>query len=252
MPLSDIDASTRDSLSIEMEKDVTNALKLMFAPPPTEMVIVSAAAEIGGASAGLYSNVTSAEMSYRSAGMWVFAVGVLALIVVGLASGHHSFAAIAASGRRREEDLIPMLGLPRAPSHKTVWRIAGGVAPEAVRGVLRKVGGEELRGFLDLAVAVDGKCMRGSRTKSGDQANVVMAVEHSTGVVLDALDVPAGGCEKIAGRAMMRELARKPQIALFSGDALYADRPSARAVVDKRKHYAFKLKGGTSPASSTT
>lgn len=178
--------------------------------------------------------------------------GVLALIVVGFASGHHSFAAIAAFGKRREDDLIPMLGLPRAPSHKTVWRIAGGVAPEAVRGVLRKVGGEELRGFLDLAVAVDGKCMRGSRTKSGEQPDVVMAVEHSTGVVMDAADVPAGGSEKIVGRAMMRELAKSPQIAVFTGDALYADRPTARAVAGCGKDYLFKLKKGTSPAFSTT
>lgn len=178
--------------------------------------------------------------------------GVLALIVVGLASGHHSFAAIAAFGRRREDDLIPMLGLPRAPSHKTVWRIANGVDPEAVRGVLRRVGGEELRGLLDMAVAVDGKCMRGSRTKSGDQPDVVMAVEHSTGVVLDAADVPPGGAEKIVGRAMMRELAGKPQVAVFTGDALYADRPTARALAGRGKQYAFKLKGATSPTFSTT
>jgi hypothetical protein len=178
--------------------------------------------------------------------------GVLALIVVGLASGHHSFAAIAAFGRRREGDLIPLLGLPRAPSHKTVWRIAGGVDPEAVRGVLREVGGESLGGLLDLAVAVDGKCMRGSRTKSGDQADVVMAVEHSTGVVLDTLDVPAGSSEKVVGRRMMRDLAKSPRIAVFTGDALYADRPTARAVANSGKQYAFKLKGATSPSFSTT
>ncbi len=34
--------------------------------------------------------------------------GVLALIIVGLASGHHSVAAIAAFGKRREDDLIPL------------------------------------------------------------------------------------------------------------------------------------------------
>lgn len=178
--------------------------------------------------------------------------GVLALIVVGLASGHHSFAAIAAFGRRREDDLIPMLGLPRAPSHKTVWRIANGVAPEAIRGVLRRVGGEAIGDLFDVAVAVDGKCMRGSRTKSGEQPDVVMAVEHSTGVVLDAVDVPPGSSEKTVGRAMMRELAQSPQIAVFTGDALYADRPTARTVVGSGKHYAFKLKGGTSPVCSTT
>jgi hypothetical protein len=178
--------------------------------------------------------------------------GVLALIVVGLASGHHSFAAIAAFGKRREDDLIPMLGLPRAPSHKTVWRIARGVSPEAIRLVLREVGAEATSGLFETAVALDGKWMRGSRKKSGKQADVVLAVEHSTGVVLDTLEVPAGSSEKVVGRRMMRDLAKSPRIAVFTGDALYADRPTARAVVNSGKHYAFKLKGATSPSFSTT
>ena len=178
--------------------------------------------------------------------------GVLSLIVVGLASGHHSFAAIAAFGKRREDDLIPMLGLPRAPSHKTVWRIATGVDPEAIRKVLKEVAGECLVELFDMAVAVDGKCMRGSRTRSGERADVVMAVEHSTGVVLDVVDVPPGSSEKIAGRAMIRDLAKSPRIAVFTGDALYTDRPTARAVVSAGKDYVFKLKGATSLSSSTT
>lgn len=178
--------------------------------------------------------------------------GVLGLIVVGLAAGHHSFAAIAAFGKRREGDLIPMLGLPRAPSHKTVWRIARGVDPEAIRRVLVKVGGEATSGLFDMAVAVDGKCMRGSRTKTGKQADVVMAVEHSTGIVLDSRDVPQGRSELASGRAMIRDLARSPGIAVFTGDALYADRSTAKAVEKGGKHYVFKLKGATSPISTTT
>lgn len=178
--------------------------------------------------------------------------GILALIVTGLASGQHSLTAITAFGKRRENDLIPMLGLPRAPSQSTVWRIACGVDPAAVRKVLREVAGECLVELFDIAVAVDGKCMRGSRTKAGDQADVVMAVEHSTGVVLDADEVPAGGSEKVVGRRMMRELARCPRIAVFTADALHADRPTAKAVVEAGRDYVFKLKGATSPTFSTT
>ncbi len=178
--------------------------------------------------------------------------GVLALIIVGLASGHHSFAAIAAFGKRREDDLIPLLGLPRAPSHKTVWRIAKGIDAEAVRGVLKEIGGAVLEGRRKLAVAIDGKVMRSSRNVAGKQVQVVMAVEHSTGVVLDAAEVPGGGSEKIVGRQMMRELAKSPKVAVFTGDALYADRPTARAVEKAGADYVFKLKRGTSPAFSTT
>jgi hypothetical protein len=178
--------------------------------------------------------------------------GVLAPIVVGLASGHHTFAAIAAFGKRKEEDLIPMLGLPRAPSHKTGWRIANGVSPEAIREVLREIGGEATSDLFDMAIAIDGKCMRGSRTGAGDQADVVMAAEHSTRIVLDAVDVPPGGCEKTAGRAMVRGPAKCPSIAIITGDALYADRPTARAVVGAGKNGVLKLKGATNPASTRT
>lgn len=178
--------------------------------------------------------------------------GMLALIVLGLAAGQLNFAAITASGKRREDDLIPMPGLPRAPSHKTVRRIATGVAPEAIRKVLKEVAGECLVGLFDMAVAVDGKCMRGSRTRTGDQADVVMAVEHSTGIVLDAVDVRRGSSEKTAGRAMIRDLAKSPRTAVFTGDALYTDRPTARAVVKAGKDYVFELKGATSLSSSTT
>ena len=58
--------------------------------------------------------------------------------------------------------------------------------------------------FEALAEVPDGKCMRGSRTRSGDRPDVVMAVEHSTGVVLDAGEAPAGGSEKMVARAMIR------------------------------------------------
>ena len=94
--------------------------------------------------------------------------------------------------------------------------------------------------------------MRGSRTKSGDRSDVVMAVEHSTGIVLDAGEAPAGGSEKLVARAMIRRLAKGPQIAAFTGDAPYADGQFARAVEKSGKHCAFKLKGATSPACSRT
>ena len=51
---------------------------------------------------------------------------------------------------------------------------------------------------------------------------------------------------------MIRELAKCPRIAVFTGDALYADRPTARAVVKAGKDYVFKLKGATSPDCTTT
>lgn len=178
----------------------------------------------------------------KSKGRQLELKGTLALVVLGLAAGKNSLAQIAAFGKRREDDLIPFLGLTRAPSHATVWRVVNGIDPEAIRDVLMKVGGEMLSGRLDVAVAVDGKSMRGSRTVGRHQTDIVMAVEHATGIVLDAVEVQRGSSELVAGRKMIRRIAKNPQVAVVTGDALYADRATARSVTSAGKDYAFKLK----------
>ena len=168
--------------------------------------------------------------------------GILALIVAGLASGKNSFRQVASFGKRRKKDLIPMLGLKRPPSHATVWRIATRVDPNAIRRVLNRVGGEELRGRFDIAVSVDAKFMRGSRGEAGERAEIVMATDHSSGIVLDAAKVPHRSSELPVGRKMMKELARRPQVAVTTGDALYAENGAAEDIVRSGCDYVFKLK----------
>lgn len=172
--------------------------------------------------------------------------GVLTLMVLGLAAGLHSLARIAAFGKRRK-DLVRQLGLKRAPSHSTIWRVAVGVDREALRRVLDRVGGEELACRGSLVVAFDGKTMRSSRQEGGRAAQVVNAFEHNSGVVLGAMMSRGAGSELPAGRKLARELLRRsPQVAVVTGDALYAERSMARMVVAENRDYVFKLKK-TSP-----
>ena len=55
-----------------------------------------------------------------------------------------------------------------------------------------------LQGRLEVAAAIDAKTMRGSREGTGKSAELVTAVEHSTGVVLDA--VMTGGARGTSSR----------------------------------------------------
>ena len=63
--------------------------------------------------------------------------GTLGLAVVAMTAGHTSYRRIETYGKLREETLIPLLGLERAPSDSTIRRIAQGVDPEAMRTVLQ-------------------------------------------------------------------------------------------------------------------
>lgn len=166
---------------------------------------------------------------------------LLTLITVGLAAGKSSFAQIAAFGKRRPK-LIKALGFRYAPSHTTIWRTACKVDPAAVRAVLQEIGRATLAGMYDLAMAIDGKRMRGSESESGKQTEIVMATEHTTGVILDADVVPKGGSELVVGRRMAKALAAGSRVAVITGDALHTDRNTARAIRKGRTDYVFKLK----------
>lgn len=168
--------------------------------------------------------------------------GVLAVVVLALAAGKSSLAEVARFAKRRK-DLVRALGLRRAPSHPTIWRAVTGVDRGAMRKVLKRVGGEMLQGRLEVAAAIDAKTMRGSREGTGKSAELVTAVEHSTGVVLDAVMTGGQGNELKTGRKLAKELLKeRSQVVVVTGDALYADHDLAQEIITEAKDYAFKLK----------
>jgi hypothetical protein len=125
--------------------------------------------------------------------------------------------------------------------------VAVGVDRVALRRVLDRVGGEELACRGSLVVAVDGKTMRGSRQEGGRAAQVVNAFEHNSGVVVSSVMSRGAGSELPAGRKLARDLLRRnAQVAVVTGDALYAERSLAEMVVAQERDYVFKLKK-TSP-----
>ena len=127
--------------------------------------------------------------------------GTLALAVLAMLAGHTGYVEIETWGKLREETLIPLLGLVRAPSDSTIRRIILGVDAEAMRAVLRASAGMILSDRRRLVTAKDGKVMPGAlrRTKVGREgvrcaaliqdkrsAHMVSVVEHNSGVIMDA------------------------------------------------------------------
>jgi len=83
--------------------------------------------------------------------------GALTLVVVAMAAGRTSYRTMARFAKQREPELIPLLGLQRAPSYSTFRRILKGVAPQAMREVLQRTSAKMLEDKAHQVVAVDAK-----------------------------------------------------------------------------------------------
>ncbi len=145
--------------------------------------------------------------------------GTLALTVLAMTAGHTTYREIETWGKLREETLIPLLGLARAPSDSTIRRIVQGVDPQAVRGVLQKSAAMILSDRRRLVTAKDGKVMpgavrrrtlsrapqrarRAARIDEARSAHMVSTVEHNTGVIMDVDCCKLGEGELTAARRL--------------------------------------------------
>lgn len=169
--------------------------------------------------------------------------GTLALAVLAMTAGHTTYREIETWGKLREETLIPLSGLVRAPSDSTIRRIAQGVEAEALRGVLRASAGMTLSDRRRLVTAKDGKTMRGARIQDKRSAHVVSVVEHNSGVIMDAECCKEGEGELTAARRLdAAPAAGKAEIVAETADALYANAPDAKRAVESGNHYLVKIK----------
>lgn len=177
--------------------------------------------------------------------------GTLALAILATTTGHPGYTDIEQWGKDREENLIPLLGLTRAPSDTTIGRILQGVAPEALREVLRRSAAMILSGRRKLVTAKDGKTMRAARV-DGRSAHMVSLVEQNTGVIMDADYCRRGEGELAAARRLeAKAAAGKAEIAVETGDALYTNSADAAGKVEEGGHYLLKVKK-TPPSSLRT
>ena len=153
--------------------------------------------------------------SFRAMGQWAAAAPPATLERLGL--------------RRRGA-----FGLVKAPSSDTIRRVVNAVMP----GGLEKL----LRVFQDKArvVAVDGKCLRGSRNAAG-QAVMVLGAMVQDGTLAAQQKVADKGSEITGFAALLAAL--ELEDAVVVADALHTQREHARVLVEEfGAHYAFPVK----------
>ena len=174
--------------------------------------------------------------------------GVLALVVLGLMGECRSLSAIRRFGRCHPE-VLPALGLTRAPSVPTLSRVLAGLPPAAVRDALRELA-RALAVDRDAAVdivAVDGKTLRGVHEGSGP-THLLHLFAHESALVLDQLLVETVRDEVTAATQWIETLAQTfPGLRVFTADALYADRDLCATIVAQEYAYLIRLKKTSAP-----
>jgi hypothetical protein len=171
--------------------------------------------------------------------------GLLALTFLGLLCRQADFASIARWARRHWDRLREPLGFTRryAPHATTLSRAAARYSVTEFRAALAEWLAVAL-GDGDLAAAVDGKTSKQARDGRGDPIHMLNVFAH--GAKLCLADWPVGdgkATEPEVLKAHLDELlAAYPALRVLTGDALFCQRPLARAIVTAGRDYVLAVK----------
>jgi hypothetical protein len=171
--------------------------------------------------------------------------GLLAVVFLGLLSRQPDFASIARWAKRHWAVLKPAFGLtyPRGPHATTYSRAAALFSVDEFRTALARW----LAGMMSadpVSAAVDGKTSKQADGDDGDPIHVLNVFAHGACVCL--ADWPVGNgkdTEPEVLKAHLDELfATWPSLRVLTGDAIFCQRPLARAIIDAGRDYVLVIK----------
>ena len=194
-----------------------------------------------GALLGVFQQLT--DPRHRRGVRHPFA-GLLAVVFLGLLSRQPDFASIARWAKRHWPALRDAFGLtrPYAPHETTYSRAAALFSVEEFRDALARWLARVI--VAPSAVAVDGKTSKQADDADGNPIHVLNVFAHDAHVCL--ADWPVGGgknTEPEVLKAHLDELfAAWPSLRVLTGDALFCQRPLARAIIDAGRDYVLAIK----------
>jgi len=170
--------------------------------------------------------------------------GILAVAIAAVAAGARSFAAIGQWAADAEEDLLTALGATRrrVPSESAIRRTLARLDAAALDTVLgawlwtrsHTAGGRRV-------IALDGKTVRGARTRDRAAPHLVAAFDHHTGAVLGQLAVAAKSNEIPAVRTLLANFDLAGTVVTV--DAMHTQTDTAQLIVEAGGDYVFTVKG---------
>jgi predicted transposase YbfD/YdcC len=173
--------------------------------------------------------------------------GILVIAICAVASGARSFAAIAewaADTPARERLSTLGIGVPDASTiRRALCRATGDEFDEITGGWLAECVGALTTGTTRRrALALDGKTLRGARSRSHRAPALMGCIEHATGVVLGQVDIADTDHELGQFSVLLDQIGDIDDV-VVTADALHTQRGHAEYLRSKGAHFVFTVKG---------
>ncbi len=197
-----------------------------------------------GAASALVTLLESVPDPRRARGIRHQLPGILAIGIAAVAAGAQSFAAIGQWAADAEENLLAALGSTgrSVPSESAIRRTFNRLDATLLDSILgawlwtrTTVVGQRR------VIAVDGKTVRGARTRHQRAPHLVAALDHHTGAVLGQLAVAAKSNEIPAVRTLLASFDLAG--AVVTVDAMHTQTDTAQLIADAGGDYVFTVKG---------
>src|SRR5689334_20503691 len=170
--------------------------------------------------------------------------GLLATGIAAVIAGSRSFAAIGQWAADAGPEALAVLGAERGPAEESTYRRAFALISA---DVLDRVLGAWLwtravRAGGRLVIAIDGKTVRGAKSKGGKAPHLVAALAHGIGVVLGQVAVDEKSNEIPAVRELLKAFADLAG-AVLTIDAMHTQHDTAQAILGRGADYVMTVKG---------
>lgn len=169
--------------------------------------------------------------------------GLLAVGIAAVIAGSRSFAAIGQWAADAGPEALAVLGAARGPTDESTFRRAFALVSA---DVLDQVLGAWLwtravRAGGRLVIAVDGKTVRGAKSKAGKAPHLVAALAHGIGTVLGQVAVDAKSNEIPAVRELLKAFADLAGV-VMTIDALHTQHDTAQLITGRGADYVMTVK----------
>jgi predicted transposase YbfD/YdcC len=169
--------------------------------------------------------------------------GLLAVGIASVIAGSRSFAAIGQWAADASPEVLAGLGATRGPAEESTFRRAFALVSA---DVLDRVLGAWLwtravQAGGRLVIAIDGKTVRGARSKAGKAPHLVAALAHGIGAVLGQVAVEEKSNEIPAVRELLKAFADLAG-AVLTIDAMHTQHDTAQAILARQADYVMTVK----------
>jgi predicted transposase YbfD/YdcC len=170
--------------------------------------------------------------------------GLLAVGIAAVIAGSRSFAAIGQWAADAGPEVLAVLGAVRGAAEESTFRRAFAlVSPDVLDRVLGAwLHTRAVRAGGRLVIAIDGKTVRGARSKDGKAPHLVAALAHGIGAVLGQAAVDAKSNEIPAVRELLKAFASLAG-AVITIDALHTQSDTAQVITGRQADYVMTVKG---------